>query len=127
VVAASVGLVLRNGQAKSGRSPRHCALKLSAGWSSRARERKNRSDILSRIYFVLFLIFFPTRAFSIDKPISSLAPEFQEAAQKRRAELARQTFCREKAIQEKVLRRDLASFVLGCMDEVEKAEQAVKK
>jgi hypothetical protein len=52
------------------------------------------------------LIFFPTKAFSIDKPISSSGPEFQEAAQKRQAELARQTFCREKAIQEKVLRRD---------------------
>ena len=89
---------------------------------------EHRSDILSRIcYLVLFTVFFPTFAFSIDKPISSLAPEYQEAAQKRRAEIARQVFCRNRASQEKVMKRDLSSFVVSCMDEVEKAEQAGKK
>ena len=76
---------------------------------------------------VLFAVFFPTFAFSIDKPASIVAPEYQEAAQKRRAEIARQTFCREKANKEKVTKRDFSSFVVGCMDEVEKAEQAIKK
>lgn len=83
---------------------------------------------MSRTSFVVFvLVLFPTFAFSLDKPISRVAPEFQEAAQKRRAEIARQTFCTEKAAKEKVMKRDLASFVVGCMDEVEKAEQAIKK
>jgi hypothetical protein len=83
---------------------------------------------LSRVSFIVFvLVLFPTFAFPLDKPISGIAPEFQEAAQKRRAEIARQTFCNEKAAKEKVMKRDLASFVVGCMDGVEKAEQAIKK
>ena len=83
---------------------------------------------MSRISFVVFvLVLFPTFAFSLDKPISGVAPEFQEAAQKRRAEIARQTFCNEKAVQEKVNKRDLAPFVVSCMDKVEKAEQANRK
>lgn len=77
---------------------------------------------MSRISFVVFvLVLSPAFAFALDKPISSVAPEFQEAAQKRRAEIARQTFCNEKAAKEKVMKRDLATFVVGCMEEVEKA------
>jgi hypothetical protein len=83
---------------------------------------------LSRISLVvLILVLFPTLTFSLDKPISGVAPELQVAAQKRRAEIARQTFCNEKAAKEKVMKRDLAPFVISCMDKVEKAEQAGKK
>lgn len=83
---------------------------------------------MSRISFVVFvLVLFPTFALSLEKPISGVAPEFQEAAQKRRAEIARQTFCNEKAVKEKVTKRDLASFVVSCMDKVERAEQATRK
>jgi hypothetical protein len=35
-------------------------------------------------------------------------------------------FCSEKAGKEKVMKRDLA-FGVGCMDAIEKAEQAIKK
>jgi hypothetical protein len=35
--------------------------------------------------------------------------------------------CSEKAGKEKVIKRDLASFVVGCMDAIERAEQAIKK
>ena len=81
---------------------------------------------MSRVSFLLLIaVLFPTFAFSLDKPL--VAPEFREAAQKRQAELARQRFCREKADKEKVTKRDLSSFVVGCMDEVEKAEQTIKK
>ena len=81
---------------------------------------------MSRVNFlVLIAVLFPTFAFSLDKP--NVAPEHLEAARKRQAELVRQRFCTDKAGKEKVTRRDLASFVLGCMDEVEKAEQAIKK
>jgi hypothetical protein len=83
---------------------------------------------LSRVSFiVLIAVLFPTFAFSLDKHISGVAPEYQEAAQKRQAELVRQRFCREKASKEKVTKRDLAPFVLGCMDEVEKVERATNK
>ena len=83
---------------------------------------------MSRISFAVFvLVLIPTFSFSLDKPISGVAPEFQEAVQKRRAEIARQTFCNEKAAKEKVMKRDLAPYVVSCMDKVEKAEQANKK
>jgi hypothetical protein len=72
---------------------------------------------------VLFLGF----AFSVDKAISGIAPEYQEAAQKRQSELVRQRFCTEKAASEKILKRDLTSFVLGCMDRIEKGERAIGK
>jgi hypothetical protein len=83
---------------------------------------------LARVSFVVLIsVLFSTSAFSLDKPISGVAPEFQEAAQKRRAEIARQIFCNEKAAKEKVMKRDLAPFVVSCMDKVEKAEQATGK
>ena len=81
---------------------------------------------MSRIsVLVSIAVLFPTFAFSLDKPI--IAPEHREAAQKRQAELARQRFCTEKADKEKVTKRDLASYIVGCMNEVEKAEQAIRK
>lgn len=77
-------------------------------------------------FFVLILVLFPSFALSLDKAISGIAPEHQEAAQKRQAELVRQRFCTEKAGNEKVMKRDLASFVLGCMDKIEKGERAIE-
>ena len=83
---------------------------------------------MSRVsLLVLIAVFLPTFAFSLDKPVSGIGPEYKEAAQKRQAEIARQMFCSEKAGKEKVMKRDLASFVVGCMDKIEKAEQAIKK
>lgn len=76
---------------------------------------------------VLIALLFPQHASSQNKPISSIAPEYREAAQKRQAELVRQRFCKEKASNEKVMKRDFASFVLGCMDEIEKGELATQK
>lgn len=76
---------------------------------------------------VLIAVFSSTFVFPIDKAVSGVSPEYKEAAQKRQAEIARQMFCNEKAGKEKVMKRDLASFVVGCMDAIERAEQAVKK
>jgi hypothetical protein len=82
---------------------------------------------LSRISFlVLIAVFSSTFAFLPDNAISGISPEYKEAAQKRQAELARQMFCSEKAGKEKVTKRDFASFVVGCMEAIEKAEQAIK-
>jgi hypothetical protein len=83
---------------------------------------------LSRVNFlVLIAVFFSTFAFSLDNAVSGISPEYKEAAQKRQAEIARQRFCREKAGKEQIMKRDLASFVVSCMEEIEKAEQAIKK
>ena len=83
---------------------------------------------MSRVNFlVLIAVFFSTFVISLDKAASGISPEYKEAAQKRQAEIARQMFCREKAGKEKVMKRDLASFVVGCMDAIEKADQAIKK
>ena len=78
-------------------------------------------------FLVLIAVFFSAFAFSLDTAFSGVSPEYKEAAQKRQAEIARQMFCSEKASKEKVMKRDLASFVVGCMDAIEKAEQTIKK
>ena len=83
---------------------------------------------MSRVYFlVLISVFFLQFCFPVDSAVSGISPEYKEAAQKRQAEIARQMFCSEKAGKEKVMKRDLASFVVGCMDAIERAEQAIKK
>ena len=78
-------------------------------------------------FLVLIGVFFPTLSFPKDKPVSGISPEYNEAAQERQAEIARQIFCSEKAGKEKIMKRDLASFVVGCMDAIERAEQATQK
>jgi len=81
---------------------------------------------LSRVRFlILIAMFFSFFVVSSDNAISGISPEYKEAAQKRQAEIARQMFCSEKAGKEKVMKRDLASFVVGCMDAIERAEQAI--
>lgn len=47
---------------------------------------------------------------------AKVAPEFREAAEKRRAEQMRQRECAQKADQEKVLPRDRTSFLNHCLD-----------
>ena len=81
---------------------------------------------MSRVNFLVLIAgFFSTFAFSLDNAVSGISPDYKEAAQKRQAEIARQMFC--KAGKEKIMKRDLASFVVSCMEEIEKAEQAIKK
>jgi hypothetical protein len=70
-------------------------------------------------FFILIALFSSTFSFSVDSATSPVGPK--EPAQKR-AELARQ-FCNEKAVRERVTKRDLASFVVGCMDAIEDAEK----
>ena len=83
---------------------------------------------MNRVNFlVLIAVFCSTFAFSLDNAISGVSPEYKEAAQKRQDEIERQMFCSEKAGKEKVMKRDLAYFLVVCMDKIEKAEQAIKK
>src|SRR6266850_2785322 len=47
---------------------------------------------------------------------NSVAPEFRAAAEKRRAEQLKLNECTKKAIVVKVLVRDRAAFISGCVD-----------
>jgi hypothetical protein len=48
---------------------------------------------------------------------SKVAPEYREAAEKRRAEQIRQRDCAKKAETEKVMPRERTAFLLHCLDE----------
>ena len=52
---------------------------------------------------------------------SKVAPEFREAAEKRRAEQIRQRDCGKKAEAAKVMPRERTAFLLHCLDEMEAA------
>jgi glycine/D-amino acid oxidase-like deaminating enzyme len=52
---------------------------------------------------------------------SKVAPEYREAAEKRRAEQIRQRDCAKKAEAEKVVPRERTAFLLHCLDELEAA------
>jgi hypothetical protein len=47
---------------------------------------------------------------------TKVAPEFREAAEKRRAEQIRQQECSHKADAEKVIARDRTAFLLQCLE-----------
>ena len=52
---------------------------------------------------------------------SKVAPEYREAAEKRRAEQIRQRDCAKKAEAAKVMPRERTAFLLHCLDELEAA------
>ena len=47
---------------------------------------------------------------------ASVAPEFREAAEKRRAEQIRQRDCAQKADRDKILPRERTSFLVHCLE-----------
>lgn len=52
---------------------------------------------------------------------SKVAPEYREAAEKRRAEQIRQRDCAKKADTAKVMPRERTTFLLHCLEELEAA------
>ena len=50
---------------------------------------------------------------------TTVAPEYRDAAEKRRAEQVRQSDCAKKADHEKVLPRDRTAFLLQCLEAAE--------
>ena len=50
---------------------------------------------------------------------ASVAPEFREAAEKRRAEQVRQRDCAQKADAEKIIPRDRTAFLIHCLESAE--------
>jgi hypothetical protein len=63
----------------------------------------------------------PTFAQKLVDP-NAVAPEFREAAEKRRAEQIRQRECAQKAEQAKVLPRDRTPFLTQCLAEAEQKQ-----
>ena len=57
----------------------------------------------------------PARAQALVDP-SKVAPEYREAAEKRRAEQVRQRECAQKADLEKVLPRDRTAYLNHCLE-----------
>ena len=55
---------------------------------------------------------------------SKVAPEYREAAEKRRAEQIRQRDCAKKAEAAKVMPRERTAFLLHCLDEMAAAQAA---
>lgn len=64
---------------------------------------------------IVLLAATPTRSQPLVDP-SKVAPEYREAAEKRRAEQLRQRECALKADLEKVLPRDRTAFLNHCLD-----------
>jgi hypothetical protein len=58
----------------------------------------------------------PARAQGLVDP-SKVAPEYREAAEKRRVEQIRQRDCAKKAEAEKIMPRERTAFLLHCLDE----------
>ena len=67
-----------------------------------------------RVAFLSLVLTAPALAEKLVDP-STVAPEYREAAEKRRAEQIRQSDCAKKADKEKVLPRDRTTFLLQCL------------
>jgi hypothetical protein len=80
------------------------------------------ANLKSLIGFALisFALTAPALAQGLVDP-SKVAPEYREAAEKRRAEQIRQRDCAKKAEAEKVVPRERTAFLLHCLDELEAA------
>jgi hypothetical protein len=76
---------------------------------------------------VISLLATPTaRAQALVDP-SKVAPEFREAAEKRRAEQIRQRECAQKADADKVLPRDRTAYLNQCLDALAAKQAAATK
>jgi hypothetical protein len=73
-------------------------------------------------YFALVLLSIaiatPAAAQKLVDP-ANVAPEFREAAEKRRAEQVRQHDCAQKANLEKIIPRERTAFLIRCLESAE--------
>ncbi|MDB5876275.1 MAG: hypothetical protein JWQ07_5717 [Ramlibacter sp.] len=68
-----------------------------------------------------FILTAPAFAQKLVDP-NTVAPEFREAAEKRRAEQIRQRDCAKKVVEAKVLPRDRLEWLTKCLAEAEQAQ-----
>jgi uncharacterized membrane protein len=69
------------------------------------------------IAFISIVLISPGFAQKLVDP-DKVAPEYREAAQKRRIEQINQMQCSQKANQDHVLLRDRAAFIVHCLDDI---------
>ena len=74
-----------------------------------------------RVMFISFVLTAPALAQKLVDP-STVAPEYREAAEKRRAEQIRQHDCAHKADVEKVMPRERTTFLLHCLEAAAEAK-----
>ena len=72
--------------------------------------------MIFRIVLIFFTLTTTVHAQKLVDP-NTVAPEYREAAEKRRAEQLRQQGCAKKADTEKVLPRDRIIFINRCLEE----------
>lgn len=77
---------------------------------------------LIRVTLVSLILTVPAFAEKLVDP-AAVAPEYREAAEKRRAEQIRQHDCAKKADIAKILPRDRTSFLLQCLEAAESASK----
>lgn len=77
---------------------------------------------LIRVILALLILTVPAFAEKLVDP-TTVAPEYREAAEKRRAEQIRQHACAKKADDEKVMPRDRTAFLLQCLQKAEAASK----
>ena len=70
---------------------------------------------LMRIALLGFMLATPALAEKLVDP-TTVAPEYREAAEKRRAEQIKQLQCARKADAEKVMARERTAFLLQCLE-----------
>ena len=75
-----------------------------------------------RVTLALLILTVPAFAEKLVDP-TTVAPEYREAAEKRRAEQIRQHACAKKADDEKVMPRDRTAFLLQCLQKAEAASK----
>jgi hypothetical protein len=68
-----------------------------------------------QVMFVSLILTVPALAEKLVDP-TTVAPEYREAAEKRRAEQIRQHDCAKKADVEKVMPRERTAFLLQCLE-----------
>jgi hypothetical protein len=73
-------------------------------------------NLIVRFVLILLVLTTTVQAQKLVDP-SKVAPEYREAAEKRRAEQIRQQSCAKKADAEKVLPRDRIVFLNHCLEE----------
>jgi hypothetical protein len=75
------------------------------------------AELISFIRVTLFSLVLIAPAFA-EKLVdpTTVAPEYREAAEKRRAEQLKQQDCAQRAAHEKVLPRDRTAFLLQCLE-----------
>jgi hypothetical protein len=73
-------------------------------------------NLIVRFVLILLVLTTTVQAQKLVDP-SKVAPEYREAAEKRRAEQIRQQSCAKKADTEKVLPRDRIVFLNHCLEE----------